>query len=63
MVKNISPGDRIARIVFGVAAVATVFIDSLSPWFYFGIILWVTGIAGWCPLYALFRLTPGKNCK
>ena len=63
MVKNVSPGDRIARIVFGIAASSAVFINPQSLWVYLGVVLWVTGLAGWCPLYALFRIAPGKHCK
>jgi hypothetical protein len=63
MKKNISPGERMARIVFGIAALSAVFINPHSVWFYLGIILWITGLAGWCPLYALFGLSPGRSCK
>ena len=63
MERNISPGDRIARIVFGIGGLSTAFTDLQSPWFYLGIILWLTAIAGWCPLYSLFRISPGKHCK
>ncbi|MEK6743853.1 MAG: DUF2892 domain-containing protein [Nitrospirota bacterium] len=63
MQKNINAGERMARVVFGVAALFTVFVDPLSPWVYLGILLWATGIAGWCPLYALFGVSPGSSCK
>ena len=63
MKKNISQGERMARVVFGIAALSTVFINPQSPWVYLGIILWITGLAGWCPLYAFFGISPGKSCK
>ena len=52
-----------ARIVFGIASLSTVFINPQSPWVYLGIVLWATGLAGWCPFYALFGISPGRSCK
>jgi len=52
-----------ARIVFGIAALSAVFINPHSVWVYLGIILWATGLAGWCPIYALFGISPGSSCK
>ena len=52
-----------ARIVFGIAVLSAVFINPQSLWVYLGILLWATGLAGWCPLYALFGLSPGSSCK
>ncbi len=63
MVKDISPGDRVARVVFGIAMLSVVFDNPQSFWFYLGIILWATDLAGWCPLYALLDIAPGKSCK
>jgi len=63
MTKNVSQGERMARIVFGLAVLSVVFIDPQSLWVYIGILLWATGLAGWCPLYALFDISPGSSCK
>jgi len=63
MQKNISSGERMARVVFGIASLSAVFIDPLSIWVFLGIVLWVTGLAGWCPFYALFGISPGSSCK
>jgi len=63
MTKNISQGERMARVVFGLAVFSVVFIDPQSLWVYIGILLWATGLAGWCPLYALFGISPGSSCK
>ena len=52
-----------ARIVFGIMALSAVFINPQSVWVYLGVILWATGLAGWCPLYALLGISPGKSCK
>lgn len=63
MKKNISSGDRMARIVSGIAVLSAVFINPQSLWVYLGILLWATGLAGWCPIYALFGISPGRSCK
>ena len=63
MQKNISSGERMARVVFGIAVLSAVFVNPRSVWVYMGIILWLTGLAGWCPLYAILGIFPGRSCK
>jgi hypothetical protein len=52
--RNVEAADRAARIIVGLALLAAMPLVP-SPWRWFG---WlglaplVTGIAGWCPLYA-----------
>ncbi len=59
---NESPIDRIARIalalvLFVLAATATV----AAPWIYLawglGALMLVTGVVGFCPLYAVLRIS------
>jgi len=53
--------DRVIRIVLGIALAAVAVAGAVSlPWLY---IVWVvaaialvTGVVGFCPLYALFRV-------
>ena len=52
-----------ARVVFGLAVLSSVFVNPHSIWVYIGIILWLTGLAGWCPLYAILGIFPGRSCK
>lgn len=54
--------DRAARVVLGLVLVtaAIVFPNVLGSWtwlLWIGIVPIVTGIVGWCPLYAIFGLS------
>ena len=54
--------DRVIRIVVGIALAAVALAGAVSaPWLY---VVWVvaaialvTGVVGFCPLYALFRVS------
>jgi len=60
MKKNIGSTERIIRIIAGAGILSLAFAGPQSPWAYLGIIPLATGLAGWCPPYALL----GKStCK
>lgn len=48
--------DRVARIVLGLAVLSLAFVGPQTPWAWIGLVPLVTGIVGWCPLYALLRI-------
>jgi len=50
---NIGKVDRILRIVAGVILLSLAATGIFSPWGWVGIILLATGIAKYCPAYAL----------
>ena len=58
MGQNVGMADRIVRIIL---AVVFIILALVAPgkysalWFIPAVIALVTGIVGWCPLYALFR--------
>ncbi len=59
---NESTIDRVLRIVLGLAVAAVSLAGAVvTPWLYVAwvvaAILVVTGIVGFCPLYAIFRLS------
>lgn len=54
--RNVGTIDRIARLVFGLALIAIVFIGPQTPWGWIGVIPVVTALAGFCPAYRLFGL-------
>ncbi|MBU0768866.1 MAG: DUF2892 domain-containing protein [Proteobacteria bacterium] len=60
MLSNIGKTDRLIRtavafvIVFG-----SIYIGGL--WAMLGIVILLTAIIGWCPIYALFRLSSTKE--
>lgn len=54
--------DRILRVIVGIAILALVFIGPKTPWAWLGLVPLVTGLVGFCPLYAILRLnTLGKK--
>jgi ABC-type uncharacterized transport system permease subunit len=60
--QNESTVDRVIRIVVGIALVAMAATGIVAaPWVYLawivGAIALVTGVVGFCPLYAIFRLS------
>jgi hypothetical protein len=59
---NEHPIDRVVRIVIGIVLFALVVTGAVAaPWLYLagfvGAILLVTGVVGFCPLYAILRLS------
>jgi len=54
MLHNIGSTDRWVRIVLGIGLLALVFMGPRTPWGYLGLIPFITGIVGYCPLYHVF---------
>jgi hypothetical protein len=50
---NVGPLDRAIRIVLGLALLALVFAGPESLWGLVGFVPLLTGLAGYCPLYAM----------
>jgi len=54
--------DRVVRVVLGLAVLSLVFVGPQTPWAWIGLVPLVTGMVGWCPLYASLRAdTCGKK--
>ena len=54
--------DRLLRVLVGIAILTLVFVGPQTPWAWLGLVPLLTGIVGFCPLYALLRLnTLGKR--
>jgi hypothetical protein len=59
---NEAPIDRVVRVILGIALLAAAFAGAVAaPWVYaawlVGAIALVTGIVGFCPLYAVLRVS------
>lgn len=54
MTRNEGSLDRILRIVVGIVLISLVFIGPQTPWGWIGVVPLLTGLIGWCPIYALF---------
>ena len=48
--------DRVLRIAVGLAVLSLVFVGPKTPWAWLGLIPLLTGVIGFCPLYALLGL-------
>ncbi len=60
MKKNIGQIDRLLRIVVG-SLLLYFAVAAGQPWGFIGIIPFITGTIGWCPLYRLMGMT--TTCK
>ena len=64
MNKNIGNPERIIRVVVGIGILSLAFVGPRSAWAYLGILPVLTGLAGWCPPYALLGInTCGKRSE
>jgi hypothetical protein len=54
---NTGGPDRFIRITLGVFLLALVFIGPKTPWGYLGVLPLLTGVAGYCPLYAILGIS------
>lgn len=59
MTFNVGGIDRAFRILVGLALVAAAAMGTVGLWGYVGLVPLITGLLGWCPLYAVFGF---KTC-
>jgi Protein of unknown function (DUF2892) len=48
--------DRVIRVAVGVAVLSLVFVGPKSPWAWLGLVPLLTGLIGYCPLYAVLGI-------
>lgn len=56
MTRNIGTIDRGARIIVGLVLVSLVFVGPKTLWGLVGLLPLITGLAGWCPPYAMLGI-------
>ena len=61
MPTNISPLDRVLRIVVGLILISLVFWGPQTPWGFVGIIPLATALVGFCPAYRLLGICTLKK--
>ena len=54
MRQNESTLDRALRVVLGAVILSLVFVGPRTPWGWLGLVPLVTGLTGYCAVYALF---------
>ena len=57
MTPNVGATDRIVRIVAGLVLIGLSASNTVGWWGWLGIVPLATGIAGWCPPYAMLGLS------
>ena len=62
--RNVAPVDRVVRSVLGMALLLAVFLDMAgsagAALAWVGLVLMVSGFAGWCPLYAALGIRTAR---
>jgi hypothetical protein len=53
---NVGTIDKVIRIILGIVLISLVFVGPQTPWGWIGLIPLITGLVGFCPLYALLGL-------
>jgi hypothetical protein len=48
--------DRILRVVVGIVILSMAFIGPQTPWAFLGLVPLLTGLVGFCPLYAILKI-------
>ena len=61
MPTNISPLDRVLRIIVGTVLISLVFWGPQAPWGFVGIIPLATALIGFCPAYRLLGICTLKK--
>ena len=63
MKKNIGNIERIIRVAIGLIILSLTFVGPQSLWGLIGILPIATGLAGWCPPYAMLGISTCKIKK
>ena len=50
---NVGNLDRLVRLFLGLVLIAGAATGLIGPWGYIGLVLMLTGVAAYCPFYAL----------
>jgi hypothetical protein len=56
MKQNIHNIERVVRILVGIGLTSMAFVGPANPWFFVGLVPLATGLAGWCPPYAMLGI-------
>jgi len=57
MLKNLNSTDRILRLIVGAVILSLAFIGPKTPWGYIGLVLIVTSVINFCPIYRVLGIS------
>ena len=60
MKMNVGITDRVIRIIIGLFLISLTFWGPKSAWGWIGLLPLLTGLFGYCPLYAVFGWSTNK---
>lgn len=61
MKSNVGSAEKIIRIIAGLVLIGLAYSGILGVWAYIGVILVVTGLINWCPIWAVFGVNTKKE--
>lgn len=63
--RNVGTLDRLIRVALGLILIALVFVGPQTLWGWIGILPLLSGLIGWCGLYAFLgrKRVDGERCK
>lgn len=53
---NTGMGERVLRVIVGLIVISLVFWGPKSAWGWLGLLPLLTGLSGYCPLYAVLKI-------
>lgn len=57
---NVGTLDRLLRVLLGLIILSLVFAGPQTPWGWLGLILILTALMSWCPIYHLLKISTRK---
>jgi hypothetical protein len=57
MKANVGGIDKILRIAVGIALIVMAYMNVIGVWGYIGVVLLLTGLIGWCPVYPMLGIS------
>ncbi len=61
MIQNTNGIERVIRIALGAALIGGAATQQIGVWGYIGVVPLLTGVAAFCPAYALFGFSTKKS--
>ncbi len=62
LARNMGSADKIARLVIGVLLVVLAMTGTIGIWGWLGLILVVTALINFCPIYRVFGFKTCEDC-